>query len=223
MIEFKKVTKIYETYEIQTYALNEVDLFIEKNEFVAVMGPSGSGKSTLLNIVGCLDKPTKGEYYLEGVNIGELNDKTLAKIRNKKIGFIFQTFNLIHDLTAIENVEIPLLYAGLSTKERKEKAKQMLIKVGLGARLNHYPYQLSGGQQQRVAIARALVNEPLILVADEPTGNLDTNTGCEIMNILTTLHQEGMTILMVTHDREWANYAKRIIQIKDGRILNENY
>ena len=199
-------------------ALRGVDLTIRKNEFVAVMGPSGSGKSTLMNLIGCLDSPTAGEYWLNGHRVSELEDDELARIRNKEIGFVFQTFNLLPRATALHNVELPLVYAGITGKLRQERAKQALEKVELTSRASHRPNELSGGQRQRVAIARALVNNPSILLADEPTGNLDSKTGVEIMALFARLHEAGNTIVLVTHEADVAAHAKRQILIRDGRV-----
>ena len=199
-------------------ALRGVDLTIRKNEFVAVMGPSGSGKSTLMNLIGCLDSPTGGEYWLNGHRVSELEDDELARIRNKEIGFVFQTFNLLPRATSLHNVELPLVYAGLGSKERREVASQALMKVGLGDRMAHRPNELSGGQRQRVAIARALVNRPSILLADEPTGNLDSATSEEIMVLFESLHSDGQTIVLVTHEHDIAQHARRQVHLKDGSV-----
>jgi putative ABC transport system ATP-binding protein len=199
-------------------ALRGVDVTIRKNEFVAIMGPSGSGKSTLMNLIGCLDTPTQGEYWLNGYRVSELGDDALARIRNKEIGFVFQTFNLLPRATALHNVELPLIYAGLGSKERRAQAADALTRVGLGDRMTHKPNELSGGQRQRVAIARALVNRPSILLADEPTGNLDSATGDEIMKLFEELHQQGQTIVLVTHEPDIAAHAHRQIHILDGRV-----
>jgi putative ABC transport system ATP-binding protein len=199
-------------------ALRGVDLTIRKNEFVAVMGPSGSGKSTLMNLIGCLDSPTGGEYWLNGYRVSELEDNELARIRNKEIGFVFQTFNLLPRATSLHNVELPLIYAGMGSKERRELASQALVKVGLGDRMSHRPNELSGGQRQRVAIARALVNSPSILLADEPTGNLDSATSEEIMVLFDSLHDTGQTIVLVTHERDIAQHARRQVHLKDGSV-----
>lgn len=199
-------------------ALRGVDITIRKNEFVAVMGPSGSGKSTLMNLIGCLDSPTAGEYWLNGYRVSELEDDELARIRNKEIGFVFQTFNLLPRATSLHNVELPLVYAGVNGRERRELAKEALVKVGLGDRMTHRPNELSGGQRQRVAIARALVNQPSILLADEPTGNLDSTTGEEIMALFESLHASGQTIVVVTHEHDIAEHARRQVHLKDGKV-----
>ena len=210
----------------KVHALQSITLDISTNEFVALMGPSGSGKSTLMNLIGCLDSPTSGEYFLRGANVSTLADSELAEVRNKEIGFVFQTFNLLPRLKALDNVALPLVYAGLSKSIREEKAMDALEKVGLADRVDHKPNELSGGQRQRVAIARAIVNNPSIILADEPTGNLDTKTSIEIMNILEDLHQAGNTIILVTHEPDIAEHAHRIIRLRDGLVesdkLNEN-
>ncbi|HJP56225.1 MAG TPA: ABC transporter ATP-binding protein [Gemmatimonadales bacterium] len=200
------------------HALRGVDLTIRKNEYVAIMGPSGSGKSTLMNMIGCLDSPTAGEYWLNGHRVSELSDDELARIRNKEIGFVFQTFNLLPRATALHNVELPLVYAGIGSKERRDMASDALNRVGLGNRMAHRPNELSGGQRQRVAIARALVNQPSILLADEPTGNLDSSTSTEIMSLFETLYGEGQTIVLVTHEPDIAAHALRQFHLKDGRV-----
>jgi putative ABC transport system ATP-binding protein len=199
-------------------ALRGLDVVIRKNEFVAIMGPSGSGKSTLMNMIGCLDTPTEGEYWLNGHRVSELNDNELARIRNREIGFVFQTFNLLPRASALHNVELPLVYAGLGGKERKQQAIEALTRVGLADRMGHKPNELSGGQRQRVAIARALVNNPSILLADEPTGNLDSTTGQEIMALFETLYQGGQTIVLVTHEHDIAEHANRQVHILDGKV-----
>ena len=203
------------------YALNNVSLHIYKHEFVAIVGPSGSGKSTLMNMLGCLDVPTTGNYVLDGHEVSKLNDSQLAEIRNKKIGFIFQGFNLLKKLTAIENVELPLIYQGVGHKERHKRSVEALELVGLGDRVHHTPNELSGGQQQRVAIARALVSNPPLILADEPTGNLDTKSGMEIMKTLHELHQKGNTIVLITHDNNIAAQPQRIVKIQDGMIIGD--
>ncbi len=213
--------KIYEMGENSIYALNNVSLHIYKHEFVAIVGPSGSGKSTLMNMLGCLDVPTTGNYVLDGHEVSKLNDSQLAEIRNKKIGFIFQGFNLLKKLTAIENVELPLIYQGVGHKERHKRSVEALELVGLGDRVHHTPNELSGGQQQRVAIARALVSNPPLILADEPTGNLDTKSGMEIMKTLHELHQKGNTIVLITHDNNIAAQAQRIVKIQDGMIIGD--
>ena len=200
------------------HALRGVDIYIRRNEFVAVMGPSGSGKSTLMNLIGCLDSPTGGEYWLNGYRVSELGDDQLARIRNKEIGFVFQTFNLLPRASALHNVELPLVYAGIGSKERRALASEALARVGLEDRMQHKPNELSGGQRQRVAIARALVNRPSILLADEPTGNLDSTTSEEIMALFEALHGEGQTVVLVTHENDIAAHAKRQVHLKDGRV-----
>jgi putative ABC transport system ATP-binding protein len=202
-------------------ALQGVDMTIRKNEFVAIMGPSGSGKSTMMNMIGCLDTPSEGEYWLNGYRVSELDDDALARIRNKEIGFVFQTFNLLPRASALANVELPMVYAGASSKERRERAESALRQVGLGDRMHHRPNELSGGQRQRVAIARALVNKPSIILADEPTGNLDSATSVEIMALFETLHQQGQTIILVTHEPDIAAHAKRQIVLRDGKVASD--
>ena len=221
MIQISNMCKIYEMGENSIYALNNVSLHIYKHEFVAIVGPSGSGKSTLMNMLGCLDVPTTGNYVLDGHEVSKLNDSQLAEIRNKKIGFIFQGFNLLKTLTAIENVELPLIYQGIGHKERHRRSVEALELVGLGDRIHHTPNELSGGQQQRVAIARALVSDPPLILADEPTGNLDTKSGTEIMRTLHELHKKGNTIVLITHDNNVAAQAQRIIKIQDGMITED--
>ncbi|MCK4653070.1 MAG: ABC transporter ATP-binding protein [Candidatus Cloacimonetes bacterium] len=217
MIKLEKIDKVYRTETIETTALKQVNLQVEKGEFLAVMGPSGCGKSTLLNIMGLLDKPTKGEVQIDELEVKTFGDRKLAKLRNRKIGFVFQSFHLINDLSVVDNVEIPLLYRRMSGKERRKKALEVLEKVGLSARTKHFPRQLSGGQCQRVAVARAIVGNPEIILADEPTGNLDSVMGAEIMDILMRLNkEEKTTIVMVTHDEHLAEQAHRIIRLFDG-------
>lgn len=210
--------KTYIMGDQEIHAVSGVDLEIRKGEYVAIMGPSGSGKSTLMNLIGCLDTPTKGDYYINGNLVSTMNDDELARIRNKEIGFVFQTFNLLPRATALHNVELPLIYAGMNAEERTERAKMALRQVDLEARMYHKPNELSGGQRQRVAIARALVNNPSILLADEPTGNLDTATGNEIMALFERLHQQGNTIVLVTHEHDIAMHAWRVVHIRDGKI-----
>lgn len=221
MIDIKQLTKIYQNGPIQVKALKEVDLTVKEGEFVAIMGASGSGKSTMMNIIGCLDRCTDGKYRLDGIDVAELKDKELAKIRNQKIGFVFQSFNLLPKLSALENVELPMMYAGIKPKNRRERAMIALEKVGLKERVLHKPNELSGGQKQRVAIARALVNDPVILLADEPTGNLDSHSSEEIIEIFKTLNEEGVTIVMVTHEPDIAQHSKRIVTFRDGEIISD--
>ncbi len=213
-----KLSRDYQLGSETVHALCEVSLQIRRNEFTAVMGPSGSGKSTLMNLLGCLDTPTGGEYWLNAQKVSELNDDELARIRNKEIGFVFQTFNLLPRATALHNVELPLIYAGISAKVRKERAANTLERVGLADRMKHQPNELSGGQRQRVAIARALVNDPSIVLADEPTGNLDSATSSEIMEVLETLHDAGQTIIVITHERDIAAHATRQVHLLDGHV-----
>lgn len=220
VLKLEKVSKIYQLGEIEVPALKKADLEIKKGEFVAIMGPSGSGKSTLMHLAGCLDTPTSGKIFLEGKQVSKLPEAELARIRNEKIGFVFQTFNLIPRTTALDNVCLPLVYKGLSPAERKKRGFSVLEDVGLSERANHLPGQLSGGEQQRVAIARALVNNPAIIFADEPTGNLDTKTGRQIMKILQDLNRKGHTIIVVTHEAHIAKFAKRVIKIRDGETIN---
>ncbi|HLW99189.1 MAG TPA: ABC transporter ATP-binding protein [Candidatus Acidoferrales bacterium] len=222
VIRLEGVHKTYDLGEIQVHALRGVSLEIHKGEFVAVMGASGSGKSTLMNILGCLDKPTRGRYFLDGVDVSGMNKVELAHIRNHKLGFVFQGFNLLSRTSALENVELPTIYAGITLEEREARAKESLERVGLADRAHHHPSQLSGGQQQRVAIARALVNRPSILLADEPTGNLDSRTSVEIMDILQRLNLEyGLTVVLVTHEPDIAQYAKRIMEFRDGKVKRD--
>lgn len=226
IISIQSLSKVYIMGDQRLEALKSISLSINRNEYVALMGPSGSGKSTLMNILGCLDSPSAGKYFLNQINVSQMDDGDLAKVRNKEIGFIFQTFNLLPRLTALENVAIPLVYGGLPKKMRLEKATEALRKVGLTDRMTHKPNELSGGQRQRVAIARAIVNDPAIILADEPTGNLDTKTSLEIMGIFENIHQGGNTIILVTHEPDIAEYAHRIIRLRDGLIesdeLNES-
>lgn len=219
MIRMEKIRKVYSTGKVDVEALRGVDLHIKKGEFVTVIGPSGSGKSTLMNIMGCLDKPSTGNYLLNGQNIQNLNDNQLSELRNNEIGFVFQNFNLLPYASAYENVEMPLLFAGVGGKKRKEKVEYILDKVGLADRMDHRPNELSGGQKQRVAIARALVNSPNIILADEPTGNLDSHSGTEIMELFVNLWQEGNTIVMITHDPRAKEFTNKFVNITDGMIL----
>lgn len=221
VIKTEGLTKVYEMGSEQVHALRGVDLEIRKGEYVAIMGPSGSGKSTLMNLIGCLDSPSAGKYWLAGRLVSELDDDELAYIRNKEIGFVFQTFNLLPRATALHNVELPLIYNGTPAEERIEKAKSALERVDLAPRMHHKPNELSGGQRQRVAIARALVNSPSIVLADEPTGNLDSKTGEEIMGLFANLHQQGNTIILVTHEHDIAQHAHRVIFIRDGKIASD--
>ncbi len=218
LIQIRNVTKLYVMGSEELYALKGISMNIARNEYVAIMGPSGSGKSTLMNILGCLDTPTSGDYFLNGKNVSEMDDDELAEIRNKEIGFVFQTFNLLPRSNALHNVELPLVYKGMPKADRIERAEQALFDVGLQDRMKHKPNESSGGQRQRVAIARALVNDPSIILADEPTGNLDTKTGQEIMELLEQLNLKGNTIIIVTHEEDIAQHARRIVKIRDGDI-----
>ena len=219
IIEVKDLTKVYVTGDIELHALDGVSFKIERGEFVCVMGPSGSGKSTMMNILGCLDVPTSGHYELDGVDVKDQSKAELADIRNQKLGFVFQGFNLLPKVDAVENVELPLLYRGVGSSARRKAAVNALERVGLGQRLHHRPAQMSGGQQQRVAIARAIVGEAPIILADEPTGNLDTKTTVEIMNIFTDLHNQGITVILVTHEPEIATWSERVLRFRDGKLI----
>ncbi|MEX0736209.1 MAG: ABC transporter ATP-binding protein [Bacteroidota bacterium] len=221
MIRLSNIKKMYQMGDEEVHALSGVDIEIQKNEYVAIMGPSGSGKSTLMNVIGCLDTPTSGLYELNGTNVSEMNDNQLAKIRNKEIGFVFQTFNLLARSNVLHNVELPLIYGGVGSADRKRQANGAIERVGLGDRAHHKPNELSGGQRQRVAIARALVTNPSILLADEPTGNLDSKTGEEIMGLFDILHSEGNTIILVTHEEDIAAHAHRIVRIRDGKVEHD--
>jgi len=221
LIDFRDITKVYEMGEEKVHALNGVTLGVERGEYVAIMGPSGSGKSTLMNLIGCLDTPTSGSYVLNGREVARMSDDELAAIRNQEIGFVFQTFNLLPRTNALHQVELPLVYAGLSRKERKERAVRALEAVGLADRMSHQPSELSGGQRQRVAIARALINNPSILLGDEPTGNLDSQTGSEIMALFDELNARGNTIVIVTHEEDIAAHARRIVRLLDGKIRDD--
>lgn len=221
LLELRHISKAYTLGGAEVMALRQVDLSIERGEFVAIMGPSGSGKSTCMNILGCLDRPTTGQYFLAGEEVSQLSGDALAKARNQHIGFVFQQFNLLPRTTALDNVALPLLYAGIPATERQARAHTQLEKVGLGKRLDHHPSQLSGGQQQRVAIARALVNNPELILADEPTGALDSQTSVDVMRLLQGLNAQGMTIVVVTHEPDIAHYARRIISFRDGQIVRD--
>jgi putative ABC transport system ATP-binding protein len=221
LIDLQHISRVYQVGVEQVFALRDINLKIYKNEYVAIMGPSGSGKSTLMNIIGCLDTPTGGAYYLKGINVGELDDDELAEIRNKEIGFVFQMFNLLPRASALKNVELPLIYAGVPKHIRLERAMNALNAVGMGDRINHKPNELSGGQKQKVAIARALVTNPSIILADEPTGNLDSKSGEDIMRIFHKLWLEGNTIVLVTHERDIALHAQRIVRLRDGLIESD--
>lgn len=223
MIQLKDIQKIYRTDEIETMALYDINLLITKGEFAAIMGPSGCGKSTLLNIIGMLDTPDSGSYRFEDREVAKLKEKELAQVRKAHIGFVFQSFNLIDELTVAENIELPLLYAGVSASERKKAITDVMEKMEIAHRRNHFPQQLSGGQQQRVAVARAVVIKPALILADEPTGNLDSRNGEEVMKLLKSLNREGTTVVMVTHSPEHAEYAGRVIQMLDGKVVAENF
>lgn len=218
VIHIKDLTKVYQMGQTEVHALAGVSFDVMENEYIAIMGPSGSGKSTLMNMIGCLDTPTSGEYILNDNKVSEMDDAELAEVRNREIGFVFQTFNLLPRTSCLANVELPLIYAGMKSSARKERAKDVLDKVGLGDRIDHKPNELSGGQRQRVAIARALVNGPSIILADEPTGNLDTKTGEEIMQLFEELYRQGNTIIVVTHEQEIADHARRVVRLRDGII-----
>lgn len=220
IIRLENIFKIYGTGETEVRALNDVNLVINEGEYCSIMGPSGSGKSTAMNIIGCLDRPTGGHYYLDNVDVAQMNDADLAHIRNRKLGFVFQQFHLLPQLSALENVMLPMVYADVNPNERRDRATEALIRVGLEKRLNNKPTQLSGGQQQRVAIARAIVNRPVVLLADEPTGALDSRTTQEVLNIFTELNDSGITVVMVTHEPEVARQTKRIVWFKDGQVVN---
>jgi putative ABC transport system ATP-binding protein len=221
LIQVRELTRDYDMGSEVVRALRGVNLSIHRNEYVAIMGPSGSGKSTLMNLLGCLDTPTGGEYWLNGVEVSELGDDELARVRNREIGFVFQTFNLLPRASALHNVELPLIYAGMKSGERRRRAATALAKVGLQDRMHHKPNELSGGQRQRVAIARALVNEPSILLADEPTGNLDSATSAEIMDVFAALHAQGQNVIMVTHEADIAAHARRVVTLRDGLIHSD--
>ncbi len=221
LIQLKHVTKVYQSGEEKLFALDNIELEVEPNAFVAVMGASGSGKSTLMNIIGALDRPTDGEYYLDGVAVQSLNDRRLSELRNRKIGFVFQAFNLLPRYTAVQNVEVPLIYAGVGARARRKLAIEALEKLGLGHRLKHRPTELSGGQQQRVAIARAIVTRPVVLLADEPTGAVDSETTQQILGLIEQLHRDGMTIVLVTHEAEVGARAHRMVRLSDGRIVSD--
>jgi putative ABC transport system ATP-binding protein len=221
IIQLREISKVYKIGTEEIFALRSVTLDISKNEYVALMGPSGSGKSTLMNILGCLDTPSGGEYVLNDISVAKMGDNELAEVRNKEIGFVFQTFNLLPRSTTLENVALPLVYAGMPKAQREARAKEVLEQVGLGNRMNHKPNELSGGQRQRVAIARALVNRPAIILADEPTGNLDSKTSVEIMGLFEDIHKNGNTIILVTHEEDIANHAHRIVRLKDGLVESD--
>ncbi|MCK4427137.1 MAG: ABC transporter ATP-binding protein [candidate division Zixibacteria bacterium] len=220
MIQMKAIKKIYSTGKVDVEALRGIDLEVEKNEFISIMGPSGSGKSTLMNIIGCLDTPTSGEYYLEGERVQTLTPNQLAEIRNQKVGFVFQNFNLLPYATAFENVEVPLIFKGVSSRKRRKRAEELLDRVGLKDRMDHKPTELSGGEMQRVSIARALANQPSIILADEPTGNLDSVSGKQIVDLFEDLCKQGHTIVVITHDQEISGRTKRIIKLRDGMVVD---
>jgi len=222
VVKISEVKKTYFMGKVEVRALQGINLNVERGEFVSIMGPSGCGKSTLMHIVGCLDRPSSGHVLLDEVDVDELNDNALAEIRNKKVGFVFQTFNLLPKLNAMENVELPLIYAGIGLEERRKKAAELLEIVGLKDRMFHKPSELSGGQSQRVAVARSLANDPSILLADEPTGNLDSKSGDEIIHLFTELNQRGITMIIVTHDQEIASHSKRIVRLKDGLVVSDD-
>ncbi len=222
LIHTENLTRIYRTDEIETVSLDQINLTIDEGDFVAIMGPSGCGKSTLLNLIGLLDAPTSGMYSLMGTDVSGFNERQRALMRKSNIGFIFQSFNLIDELTVFENIELPLLYLGFSAAERKQKVEETMMRMEIAHRKKHFPQQLSGGQQQRVAVCRAIVTNPKLILADEPTGNLDSKNGEEVMKLLTTLNQQGTTVLMVTHSKEHAKYAKRIVHVLDGKIVSIN-
>ncbi|BAH46771.1 probable ABC transporter ATP-binding protein [Brevibacillus brevis NBRC 100599] len=221
MLNIEGLTKQYKTDELELFALQNINIHVAQGEFVAIVGPSGSGKSTFMNMLGCLDRPTSGSYVLDGIDVTQLKDSGLAQVRNQKIGFVFQSFHLLPRATSLRNVELPMMYAGVGMTERKNRAKAALQRVGLAQRMDHKPTQLSGGQRQRVAIARALVNQPAILLADEPTGNLDSRSSIEIMAIFQELHAQGVTILLVTHEADIAQHAERVITFRDGHIIRD--
>ncbi|MBD2616441.1 ABC transporter ATP-binding protein [Nostoc punctiforme FACHB-252] len=222
MIRLENIYKVYGTGETEVKALNDVNLTIHEGEYCSIMGPSGSGKSTAMNIIGCLDRPTGGHYYLDNIDVAQMDDKSLAHIRNKKLGFVFQQFHLLPQLTALENVMLPMVYANVNPKERSDRATEALTRVGLAKRLNNKPTQLSGGQQQRVAIARAIVNRPVVLLADEPTGALDSRTTQEVLDIFSELNASGITVVMVTHEPEVARQTQRIVWFRDGQVVHSN-
>lgn len=221
VITTQDLTKTYDMGATKVHALQGVDVSVSENDFVALMGPSGSGKSTLMNLFGCLDTPTSGTYILDGINVSTMTDGELAEVRNRKIGFVFQTFNLLPRLSALDNVALPLVYSGMSKSDREARAQEVLTQVGLGDRVDHKPNELSGGQRQRVAIARALVNNPSIILADEPTGNLDTKTSIEIMSIFEEIHRQGNTVILVTHEPDIAEHAHRIVRLRDGKVESD--